>query len=111
MNNFSQLFNESRKNYDSGNLLSSEVNDNIKKVQKLIPDQIKKIIYLTQKYNLLDAKSLDEIRLSNKSMLKKLSKQYNIPEEELFDLQSQTLSYQLKYDQIRKILEGGSVND
>lgn len=86
MNNFSQLFNESRKNYDSGNLLSSEINDYVKKVQKLIPDQIKKIIYLTQKYNLLDAKSLDEIRLSNKGMLKKLSKQYNIPEEELFDL-------------------------
>lgn len=41
-----------------------------------------------------------------KAMYEEIAKEKKKLEEELFDLQSKTVSYQIKYDQIRHILEG-----
>ena len=89
MNNFTEYtknITEARKNYDSGSLLSSEITKYLNKVNKSIPKQVQDIIYLTQKYNLLDAQSIDEIKDSNKSNLKKLSDKYNIGLDRLDEL-------------------------
>lgn len=83
MKNFSQLFES--KSYSSDELLSSEINDYLNKVNKKIPGIVKKVIYLTQKYNLLNAESIDEIRLSGKGALKNLASKYNIPFIEIED--------------------------
>ena len=42
-------------------------------------------------------------------MYEEIEKEKKKLEEEILDLQNQTLSYQLKYDQIKKILEGQSL--
>ena len=86
MNNFTEIIKESRKNYDSGSLLSSEITQYINRVNKVIPKNVQDVIYLTQKYNLLDAASIDSIRNASKSSLKSLSKKYNIPEETIENL-------------------------
>ena len=86
MKNFSQIVNEVRKNYDSGSLLSSEIAQYLNKVNKKIPERVKNVIYMTQKYNLLDSQSVEEIKNSNKGSLKMLSGKYNIPLIELEDL-------------------------
>lgn len=87
MNNFTEIIKESKRiNYDSGSLLSSEVTSYINKVNKVIPKNVQHIIYLTQKYNLLDAKSIEEIKGSNKGNLKSLSIKYNIQMDQLEDL-------------------------
>ena len=44
-----------------------------------------------------------------KAMYEEMEKEKKKLEEEILDLQNQTLSYQLKYDQIKKILEGQSL--
>lgn len=87
INNFSVILklNESKR-YDSEILLASEIDSFIKKVNKVIPNIVKNVIYLTQKYNLLDKNDIENIRLSSKSSLKKISKELNIPEIELEDL-------------------------
>lgn len=83
MNNFTEIIKEARNNYESGSLLSSEISQYINKVNRIIPKTVQDVIYLTQKYNLLDAGSIDEIRNASKSSLKTLSKKFNIPEESL----------------------------
>lgn len=86
MNNFTVLIQEARKNYDSSSLLSSEITQYINKVNKIIPQHVQHIIYLTQKYKLFDAKSIDEIRTASKSSLASLSKKYDIEMPQLEDL-------------------------
>ena len=86
MNNFTELINEARKNYDSSSLLSSEITQYISKVNKIIPKHVQHVIYLTQKYNLLDAKSITEIKQASKGSLSTLAKKYNIPEESIENL-------------------------
>ena len=86
MNNFTTIITEVRKNYDSVSLLSSEITQFVNKVNKVIPSKVKDVIYLTQKYNLLDRESIDEIKNASKSSLKKLSSKYNISEDDLEDL-------------------------
>ena len=85
MNNFTDFIKESRKYYDSESLLASEVAQYVRKVNKVIPSIVKDAIYLTQKYNLMDAASLEDIKNSSKGNLKKLSDKYNIPENEIED--------------------------
>lgn len=86
MDNFSSFVLEARKNYNSGSLLSSEINQYLSKVNRVIPENVKRVIYLTQKYNLLDIASIEEIKNSNKGGLKSLAKKYNINEDSLEDL-------------------------
>lgn len=86
MNNFTNFIFEARKNYDSESLLSSEINKYLNKVNKVIPKPVQTAIYLTQKYNLLDSSSIDEIRNASKSSLRKLSAKYNISEDNLIEL-------------------------
>ena len=86
MNNFTEIINEARKNYDSGSLLASEISQYINKVNKILPKQVQDVIYLTQKYNLLDAASIDEIRGASKSSLKALSIKFSIPTESIESL-------------------------
>ena len=47
MNNFTEIIKESRKNYDSGSLLSSEITQYINRVNKVIPKNVQDVIYLT----------------------------------------------------------------
>lgn len=83
MNNFTVILNEVSKKYDSESLLSSEITSFINKVNKVIPTVVKNVIHLTQKYNLLDRASIDEIKNSSKSSLKRLSQKYNISDENI----------------------------
>ena len=87
MNNFTEVIKESKRiNYDSGSLLSSEITQYINKVNKVLPKNVQHVIYLTQKYNLLDALSIKEIKDSSKSSLKNLSIKYSISLENIEDL-------------------------
>ena len=83
MNNFTVVLNEVRKKYDSESLLSSEINNFVNKVNKVIPSIVKDTIHMTKKMNLLDKNSLEEIRLSNKSSLKHLAKKYHVDDIEM----------------------------
>lgn len=85
MNNFTVIFEASRK-YDSETLLSTEITSFINKVNKVIPTIVKDVIHLTQKYNLLDRASIDEIKSSSKGSLKRLAQKYNISETNIEDL-------------------------
>lgn len=89
MDNFSKILLEARKKYDSESLLNSEVQHFLTKVNKVIPTTVKDVIFLTQKYNLMDRESIDEIRNSSKSSLSKLSKKYGIPDESIENLYKQ----------------------
>ena len=51
------------------------------------------------------------VSVDYKAMYEEVEKEKKKLKEEIFDLQNQTLSYQIKYDQIRKILEGGNINE
>ena len=86
MNKFSEFVIEARKRYDSESLLNSEVNQYLNKVNKILPVIVKDVIYLTQKYGLLDKDSIEDIKNAAKSSLKNLAKTYNIPEDKIEDL-------------------------
>ena len=86
MNNFTTIIHEVRKNYDSDTLLQAEVTNFLNKVNKIIPSIVKDAIHLTKKYNLMDKESVEDIRKSSKSSLKKLALKYSIPEDSIEDL-------------------------
>lgn len=88
MRNLTKLINEERKNHDSTSLLRSEITKYINSVKKKLPVNVQKAIYLTSKYNITSGSELDKIRLSNKSNLKNLVDEFNIPSNELEDLWS-----------------------
>lgn len=121
MNNFTQFVNEARKNYDSCSLLTSEITSYIKKVNKIIPQNVQAVIYLTQKYNLLCADSILDIKNANKGSLSQLASKYDIPLDKIEDLwkllkeikNNIKLLPQFMSDQERKDLELGklSTND
>lgn len=86
MNNFTELINEineSRINYDSDRLLSSEITRYLSKVNKIVPKQVLDAIYLTQHFGLLNSQDIDLLRKSNKSGLSKLSVTFNIPKDSI----------------------------
>lgn len=86
MNNFTEYILEYHKSMDSGSLLSSEVKQYLSKVNKTIPDEVKDVIYITNKYNLLSASDIMNIKNATKSSIKKLSIQYDIPVPEMESL-------------------------
>lgn len=86
MNNFTDMIFEARKNFDSESLLSAEITSFLNKVNKVIPSIVKDAIHLTQKYNLMDRQSIEEIKTASKSSLKKLAEKYNITVEEMEDM-------------------------
>lgn len=83
MNNFTNIINEARNNFNSDSLLASEVTKYLTKVNKLMPKNVQDVIYMTQKFGLLDRDSIDKLRKSNKSSLAGLSISFNIPKEQL----------------------------
>ena len=85
MNNFTKFISEARKNTTTV-VTVADLMKYVDKVNKSLPKNVKDIIYLTQKYNLLDSNSIDEIRTSSKSSLSKLSAKYNIPSESIEEL-------------------------
>ena len=86
MNNFTNIIKEARKNYDSESLLSSEITQFLNKVNKVIPSVVKDAIHLTQKYNLVDRESLEDIKNASKGQLKSLAQKYNMTLEEMEDM-------------------------
>lgn len=79
MKNFSQVITEDRKNYDSVSLLQSEITTYINKVKKILPQSVQDLITLTSKYNLLKASDIEAIRKANKTQLKSISNDKDIP--------------------------------
>jgi RNA polymerase sigma factor (sigma-70 family) len=86
MNNFTDIVFEARKNFDSESLLSSEITNFLNKVNKVIPSIVKDAIHLTQKYNLMDRQSIEEIKNASKGSLKKLADKYKMTIEEIEDM-------------------------
>lgn len=86
MNNFTDIVFKARKNFDSESLLSSEITNFLNKVNKVIPSIVKDAIHLTQKYNLMDRQSIEEIKNASKGSLKKLAEKYKMTLEEIEDM-------------------------
>ena len=88
MKTFNEIYklNEART---SEAILKDEITKYINKVKKQLPEKILRIIYITQKYNLDSRDKLEVIKNATRSELSKLSVQYNIPIEEINDLQIQ----------------------
>lgn len=86
MNNFTNLIAEARKNYDSESLLNAEVTSFLNKVNKVIPSIVKDAIHLTQKYNLMNRQSLEDIKNAPKGSLKSLAKKYDMTPEQMEDM-------------------------
>ena len=87
MNNFTNFIKEEwGGNKDSSRLLSDEIGKYLKSVKKIVPNHIQEIIYLTQKYGLLDAESIESIRNASRGQLKRLSGDYDIPYDEIESL-------------------------
>ena len=91
MNNFKNFsniiaINESKHITNIDVMSKEDLEDYIVKTNKKIPKIIGDILYLTKKYELLDQKSIDDIKNANKSQLDKLAFNYNIPELEIQEL-------------------------
>lgn len=84
MKNFSQIVNTEKilqESRDSVQILQSEITNYIRKVNRVIPNNIKDIISLTQKYDITTSEDLDKIRLASKGQLPTVAKELNIPED------------------------------
>lgn len=86
MNNFTNYIREYHEYDKSSELLSDEISKYLKKVKKIVPAHIQELIYLTQRYGLLDAESIEEIRKAGKGQLKRLSDEHDIPMDEMESL-------------------------
>ena len=86
MHNFSFFINEVRKNYNSEELLQSEITHYLNKVNKIIPKSVQNVIYLTQKYNLTSATDIDRIKNASKGDFVQIAKDYQMPVEEVESL-------------------------
>jgi len=89
MQNFSQIVNSEnkiRESRDSVSMLQSEITDYIRKVSRILPDNVRAIIALTQRLNLTSAEQIEKIRTANKSQLAKVAKELGIPEDQAIDL-------------------------
>ena len=69
--------------FTSTNLLQSEVNQFLRKVNKQLPKPVQDAIFLTSKYNIMDVDSIEDIVASSKSSVSSLATKYNIPEAEM----------------------------
>lgn len=118
MNNFTQILEGSRKNYDSTSLLSSEISSYLNKVNKIIPISVKDAIHITQKYGLFDRETLEEIKNASKTTLRLLSQKFSMPEHEietlkkiLKDLKANiNLMPQYQTPQEREMIEKGQLS-
>lgn len=116
MKKISQIIIESRPN--SYTLLQSEITDYINKVNKRLPYNVQKVLYLTQKYNLNSKDQLENIKNSSKGKLKDLVSVYNIPLQELDSIWSLLkeiknnirLLPQYQSEQERKSIEAGKLS-
>lgn len=90
---FSKILNESRA---SEQILKQEITKYLEKVKKILPEEVSRIIYITQKYNLDTKEILEEIKTSSKGGLQSLSKKLDIPFEEIVELQGQLKSLKQK---------------
>lgn len=85
MRNFSEIVVEAR--FDSAeSMLQADVTNYINKVKRILPQNIKDLLALTNKYNLLSSVQLDEIRTAHKGQLDKLAEKYNIPSNDLVSI-------------------------
>ena len=91
MRNFTEVINEARNriDYDSFTLLKAEITKYINKVKREIPKNVQDVIYLTQKFELLNASDIENIVHATKSQLDDISKKHNISIDELKSLQTQ----------------------
>lgn len=118
MNNFTQILEGSRKNYDSHSLLQAEVTSYLNKVNKIIPIAVKDAIHITQKYGLFDRATLDAIKEASKSTLKQLAQKYSMPESEIETLKKMlrdlktniNLMPQYQTPQEREMIEKGQLS-
>lgn len=88
MNIFTDFIKENRKNYTSDALLASEISTYLNKVNKILPQNVKDVIYLTSKYNLVDKQDIEYIKNSSKNDINNLSIKYNMPISEIDHLRN-----------------------
>jgi len=79
MKNFSQILTETYRGSEA--VLKSEVSKYIAKVKGVLPKAIKDILFLTDKYDLMDKESLENIRTASKAQMKNIADQYHITPE------------------------------
>lgn len=96
MRSFSQIVAESR-DLDSIKLLQKDITGYINALKKSLPVDVQKAIYITSKYNLNSAADVDAVRTANKSKLKALADEYNMPQDEMEDLWSLLKSIKQNY--------------
>ena len=111
MQNFSQHLAEDSKNFDSINLLRSDITKYINRVKKQLPDMVKKLLYLTSKYNLTTRDQLEAIRNSTKSNLKSYGKEHNIPENDLLDIYEMLKSLKSKLRMLPQYMSKAELED
>lgn len=82
---FTQHINEAGKFTGRGNNIDNEINQFINRVKNQIPRTVKDVIYLTQKYHLVDRESIDEIISANKPSLKSLASKYSMTHDQMIE--------------------------
>ena len=77
MRNFTEYITESYRNFENQDLSYTELDSYSKAVQKDVSDEVRTLLYLSLKCNLLTTELVDSIRNSSKSSLETLSRQLN----------------------------------
>lgn len=117
MKNFSQIINEASRYQDAEEMLRADITKYNTALKKSLPVDVQKAIYLTAKYGINSAEKLDKIRTANKSKLKDMVDEFNIPLNELTDLWNLMKSIKQNYKVMpqyltateRKLLEKGKL--
>jgi len=86
MHNFTQYITEVRTKFESQQLTLSEIQNYIKVVNKELSDDIKNLLFLTQKYSLLSTEQLEVIRNTNKNNIGALAHTYSADPNDMRDM-------------------------
>lgn len=85
MNNFTEILLEAKNNIHNS-LTKDELIYYIDKTSKLLPVAVKDVLYLINKYNILNSEDIENIISTNKSAMKKIMDTYNINEQVFNDI-------------------------
>ncbi len=90
MKNFSQIVIDEAKLHEAHAnataMLQSEITNYIRKVNRVMPQNIKDIVAISQRLNLTSADQLDKIRNANKSQFAKVAKELSISDAQVSEL-------------------------
>lgn len=86
MYNFTQYITEVRTKFESQQLTTSEIHNYIKVVNRDLSEDVKNLLFLTQKYSLLSTDQLEIIRTANKNSVGTLANTYSIEPNDMRDI-------------------------